>query len=48
MNKKLNHFTYSQNSINTYKSCPLNLNINILKKSIGNMMIYKVENTMKV
>ena len=22
MNNKLKHFTYSQNSLNTYKSCP--------------------------
>ena len=32
MNKKLNHFTYSQNSINTYKSCPLKFKYKYIEK----------------
>lgn len=32
MNKKLNYFRYSQNSINTYKSCPLKFKYKYIEK----------------
>jgi hypothetical protein len=32
MNKKLNHFRYSQNSINTYKSCPFKFKYKYIDK----------------
>ncbi|MCI7205740.1 MAG: PD-(D/E)XK nuclease family protein, partial [Clostridium sp.] len=46
MNKKLKYFTYSQNSLNTYKSCPFKFkykyidNINWKHDDIGSREYY--------
>lgn len=48
MNDKLKYFSYSQNSINTYKSCPLKFKYKYIDRINWKMMMLVVESIMKL